>query len=339
MNNSQNETLYYKQINYDYEDKIKLSEETISDWINHWGIRKVYASISFGSQSVVLFDLVAKVAAHGCHNDSIKNSDMKFVYIDTGVELPGNIETAYRYKDKYPTMLDIVHNDKPPEEIIKNGYPLISKGVTRCVSDVQRAKVKYNDTYKESYTYKRIVQGHGRYSLKEKQLYLLDVDVPVNSNCCNDFKMKPLRKWEKQECRYYPFTGEIKEESRNRRDGIAKQGLNRYNASIVKKSTPLGIWTQQDIIRYTLEHDLDYSCEYGRILEENGVLRFSDEQRTGCYICPYGACREGNKDNSLLRLERKYPEIHRKVISDVEKGGLGFRKSYEIQGIKYSNYL
>ena len=73
--------------NYSLEDKIKLSNEIIIEFVESIDDKsKIFISSSFGKDSVVMIDLVRKIYPN-----------IPIGYVDTGVEQPSCIELSKTY--------------------------------------------------------------------------------------------------------------------------------------------------------------------------------------------------------------------------------------------------
>lgn len=104
------------------------------------------------------------------------------------------------------------------------------------------------------------------------------------------------------------IVGTLAEESKLREYVWRKNGCNAFN-SATPKSTPLSFWTSQDIMRYLQITKIPYCSIYGEIKEENGVLRFTGCQRTGCTGCLFG-CQNDGEPNRLQKLKITHPKIY-----------------------------
>ena len=66
----------------------------------------------------------------------------------------------------------------------------------------------------------------------------------------------------------------------------------------------MSFWTEQDVLQYIRKYNIRYASVYGQILEDdNGNLRFSGCQRTGCMFCMYGVHMEKGKNRFQLMKE------------------------------------
>ena len=98
--------------------KIKMTQQRIREWVNHWGLDEVYVSFSGGKDSTVLLTIAREMYP-----------SIKAVFIDTGLEYP-EIRDFVRTWDN----VDWVKPKMNFKQVIeKYGYPFISKEVSECV--------------------------------------------------------------------------------------------------------------------------------------------------------------------------------------------------------------
>ena len=100
------------------EIKVKMTQQRIREWVNHWGEDGVYISFSGGKDSTVLLHIAREMYP-----------GLKAMFIDTGLEYP-EIREFVRTFDN----VDIVRPKMNFRQVIeKYGYPFISKEVSECV--------------------------------------------------------------------------------------------------------------------------------------------------------------------------------------------------------------
>lgn len=83
-----------------------------------------------------------------------------------------------------------------------------------------------------------------------------DSDIKVSSQCCNVMKKQPAKKFEK-ESGLKPFIATMAAESNLRKQEYIKKGCNSFETKR-PAYTPLGFWTEQDILQYLVENNLPY---------------------------------------------------------------------------------
>ena len=89
---------------------------------------------------------------------------------------------------------------------------------------------------------------------------------------------------------------------------------------------PMGFWLEKNVLEYIKKYDLPTFFVYGKLVEENGELRFTGEQRTGCKLCLFGIQFDTER---LKRLKQIEPQTYKFAVKPVEEGGLGYRKVIE----------
>lgn len=176
----------------------------------------------------------------------------------------------------------------------------------------------------------------------KKYKYLLFSDFNISDKCCNVMKKRTAHLYQKQTKRY-PIIGIMASESALRMNAWTKNGCNAYNASN-KNSTPLSFWTEQDIFQYILQEDLEIASVYGDIIEENGKLKTTRCNRTGCVFCGFG-CHLEKEPNRFQKLKETHPKLYDYCINgggynengvwEPMNGGLGLGHVLDEIGVNY----
>lgn len=259
-----------------------------------------YASTS-GADSCVLDWIISKT----CYDKEIERVSV------AGAEPVENIKLLSKRGD---TLLKCTTDKK---QIITDwGYPMINKSQAMCISRYHRGDEIVKDKRLNGYigrNGKLITDG----KISNKYKELIHAPFEVSEKCCDKFKKKPLKNYVKQN-KKYAITGELAEESRNREIQYLKHGCI-LNSESKTKCTPLGFWTKQDILECIKKYNIEVSELYGEVIEENGILKFSGEQRTGCDICGFGLLYD------LDRLKR-FKERHPKQYNYMMDGGKWIQK-------------
>jgi 3'-phosphoadenosine 5'-phosphosulfate sulfotransferase (PAPS reductase)/FAD synthetase len=297
------------------ERKIQVTQTRIIEWYQHWD-GKVYVSFSGGKDSTVLLDLARRIYP-----------DIPAVYVDTGLEYP-EIKQFVRTKD-YVTWL---RPEMRFDEVIKKyGWVYPSKDVALYVY-----YARGNTPKKQNYINRlRGLDDNGEPSQfrkrYEKYAYLLDAPFKISHRCCLIMKEKPLRKYERTN-KVYPIVGTMADESQRRKEAWLKTGCNAFDGD-VKTSQPMSFWTEQDVLRYIKLFNVPYASIYGEFIDDNGTLRATGEQRTGCMFCPIG-CHLDNP-NKYQRMKITHPNQYKYCMKSVEEGGLGLAQVLDYIGVPY----
>lgn len=282
--------------------KVIFTQKKIREWYEHWQ-GDVYVSFSGGKDSTVLLDIVKDMYP-----------DVLSVFCDTGLEYPEVRELALRKAD---VVLKPEMNFK--QVIEKYGYPIPSKEQAFFIRQARHSKPRT----------RALRLGEGRYSVSRKWRYLLTAPFEISEQCCNVMKKKPFRKFERER-ELKRMTAMMADESSLRERQYMARGCNAFSDKN-PASMPMAIWLEQDVLRYIVEHDIEYASCYGEIVDDDsGKLRCTREDRTGCMFCMFGIQYDGTP-NRFQRMERDYPKQYDYCINK-----LGIGKVLDYVGIPYA---
>ena len=286
------------------EIKIRKSLRRIEEFIDYYGENGVYISFSGGKDSTVLLDLVRKVN---------KNIEAVFVINPVQPETFKFIKTIDN--------LTILKPEMTFEEVVKKyGYPFISKEQANYLHDIR---------YSTEYMRERRINGdeNGRFKLSNKYRYLINSPYPISHKCCEVMKKKPIKKYEKLTGKV-PFIGTLAEESALRTQSYLKTGCNSFNSKR-PNSTPLGFWTEQDILEYIYKYKLPINEAYGEVIIEDDKYKTTKCSRTGCIACGFGVHLEKNP-NRFEKMKEEYPKQYEYYFNK-----LNYKEICDYIGIKY----
>jgi 3'-phosphoadenosine 5'-phosphosulfate sulfotransferase (PAPS reductase)/FAD synthetase len=273
--------------------KIKMTEERIKEYYEHWN-GMVFVSFSGGKDSTVLLHIARKLYPR-----------MPAVFVDTGLEYPEIKE--------FVNTIDNVMWIRPKisfyEVIKKYGYPIISKKVARYVHDLQNA----NDKNKATCNLRRT--GFNRkgifcksQKLPKKYLYLVDAPFKISDKCCDIMKKRPIYFYKKLTKRH-PITGMMAEESETRLKQYLDQGCNYYTSNKNNSmSMPMSFWTEKDVWDYIRKNKISYSNIYDKGFK-----------RTGCMFCMFGVHLEKEK-NRFQIMKQTHPKQYKYCIDKLGCG-------------------
>lgn len=298
------------------EAKVRMTEARIMAWYEHWD-GEVYVSFSGGKDSTVLKHIV----------DSIY-SNVPSVFVNTGLEYPEVRMFALRQKN----VVRVDPKLKFYEIIEKYGYPVISKEISDAVYEARRSLEKdpNANTFRVQRLKGTLKKSDGTLSQYNcpKYAYLLDAPFTVSAKCCNFMKKEPLKRYEKETGRK-PITGTMTHESRARLTSWLKTGCNSFDGK-VPMSKPLSFWTEQDILQYIVENNVEIAPVYGEIKRhETGKFYLTGEQRTGCMFCMFGVHLE-KEPNRFQRMKETHPKQY-----DYCMNKLGCKQVLDYIGVKY----
>lgn len=303
--------------------KINMSCQRIRDWVEYWD-GDCYISFSGGKDSTVLLDLVK----NKCGYDYIPA-----VFVDTGLEYPELKEFAYTRAD------EVLRPKKTFVEVVKDcGYPIVSKENAKKINEVRTTKSEYLRSVR-LYGSDKGTMG----KLSEKWKFLLNAPFKIGSKCCDIMKKNPCHKYERK-TKFKPITGTMAEESKLRQHTWVKQGCNAFSNSR-PISAPLSFWTEQDVLQYIAQENLEIASVYGEIKQdEKGKYYTTGYHRTGCIFCGFG-CHLEKEPNRFQRLKETHPKLYDYCINGGEYNkegmwqpntkGLGMGKVLDYIGVKY----
>jgi hypothetical protein len=191
--------------------------------------------------------------------------------------------------------------------VIENkGLPLVSKKVARQIRTLRtpsKRNAKIRNLYLTGVTSKGISCARFKIAAKWKPL----VFAPFNCSeqCCDIMKKEPLSRIEKETGRK-PIIGIMSEESDSRKMGMIGAGCNLYDSKH-PISRPLKNWKKQHILQYVIDNKVQISSIYGEIINKNGALVTTGEERTGCMFCGFGAHLE-KPTNRFQRMAITHPK-------------------------------
>ena len=155
---------------------------------------------------------------------------------------------------------------------------------------------------------------------KEKYLPLArDIPVPISHYCCQVMKKSPLKAFQKKSG-LHPILATMADESRVRTQAWLRTGCNAFDGNS-PKSQPMSFWTEQDVLKYIVENDIEIANVYGDIvsideqgneydprftLSEGCKLKCTGCQRTGCIFCAFGA-HSDRGETRFQRLAKTHP--------------------------------
>ncbi len=290
--------------------KIEMSKRRIKEFYEHFD-GNVYVSFSGGKDSTVLLHLVRSLYP-----------DVIGVFVDTGLEYP-EVKEFVKSVDN----VTIIKAEFPFYKVITEyGYPVISKEVARFIEDNRRNPNGY--TAKKFNPNSDYVKKYGsRYDLS-KWNFLKESNIKISSKCCDVMKKRPSKKFEK-ETMLKPFIATMAAESNLRKQEYLKKGCNSFNSKR-PASTPLGFWTEQDILQYIVEFNIPYSSVYGEIeKDKKGKFYTTKAKRTGCMFCMFGVhCEKSPNKFEIMKIT--HPKLYDYCINQ-----LGCGKVLDFIGVKY----
>lgn len=194
---------------------------------------------------------------------------------------------------------------KSKVEVLREfGYPVLSKEIANKIALLQ------NPTEKNATVRHAIITGetgaYGGYRkgtrMKLAQKWLdrfggadpegaalgyKEAPFKVSDRCCYYLKERPCDIWAKEH-RSAPYLGLMASEGGRRQKALMINGCNYYGKDATR-SAPFAIFDRQDLLQLALDLNVPVPAIYGEIVrDEDGQLRTTGAQRTGCTMCGFG---------------------------------------------------
>lgn len=294
------------------EAKINATKRRIMDWYDYWE-GQVYLSFSGGKDSTVLRHIIESMPI-----------SIPYVFVDTGLEYP----EVRRFATKHATV--ILKPELRFDEVIeKYGYPVISKEVSNVVDGARRSIVKGVDSARLKRIQGRLEGKDGGYSQFNcpKYEYLLDAPFKISDKCCDIMKKKPFHLYEK-ETGFKPITGMMASESRKRLMGWLNTGCNAFDTP-KPQSNPMAFWTEQDVLKYIYDFNIDIADVYGDVVIDNDEYKTTGVNRTGCMFCLFGITYE-EKPNRMQLMAKTHPRQYEYCMNQ-----LGIKNVLDYISVEY----
>lgn len=208
------------------------------------------------------------------------------------------------------------------------------------------------------------LEKFGGYANDEEGTNYQKPDFKVSSKCCYYLKEKPCDDWAKTH-HSVPFLGLMASEGGRREKSLKMHGCNYWGKTTVR-SCPFAIFMRQDLLKLAVEMDELYKSLrdelkqqgvasgrlksdfempeslvptiYGEIAENNGELRTTKAQRTGCAMCGFGIQLEKRPHRFDQLRERNEKEWHYWMYdccTDANGQKFGWAKVLDYIGVDY----
>lgn len=195
---------------------------------------------------------------------------------------------------------------KSKVEVIREfGFPVISKEKARKIEILQtpdspkqtfihaimtgdmgeQGKFQHSDKIKLPDKWLSLFGG--LYNQHRPDLICQCAPFKCSAECCKWMKELPSQDWQKKN-KVFPYLGLMASEGGQREKGLMKNGCNYYGKTTTR-SCPFAIFTRQDILQLATDLKVKVPAVYGEIVQdEDGALRTTKAQRTGCSMCGFG---------------------------------------------------
>jgi 3'-phosphoadenosine 5'-phosphosulfate sulfotransferase (PAPS reductase)/FAD synthetase len=276
------------------DEKIQRTKELILEWYLQYD-GKVYVSFSGGKDSTVLLHITRSMRT--C-------KDIVGVFSDTGLEYP-EIRDFVKKQDN----ITWIRPKLTFKEVLeKYGWPVVSKEQSHFLYDLRTSKSEKLKNYR--------LNGGGRSGtsgkLSLKWRPLISADFKISDKCCDVMKKRVFKTYEK-ETGFKPILGVMAGESRLRLQQFIGGNCNAFSDKH-PKSRPMLFWTEQDVLEYIKRFNLEIATVYGEIKEENGKLKTTGVERTGCMFCMYGLHLESTP-NRFDKMKETHPKQYDYIMN------------------------
>lgn len=240
--------------------KQRMTFWRIKGWVEEYGEDGVYVGFSGGKDSEVLLDMVRKYYPR-----------IKAVFIDTGLEYPIIKQFVKKFEN-----VDIIRPSMTFKEVlIRYGYPIISKEVASVIHEAKNLKPGKKATSRIKRLNGELRDKNGEPSMFNipHYKYLMYAPFKISDKCCDVMKKAPAHRYENATNRK-PILGQMADESRLRKQKWLKYGCNAFELKN-PQSNPMSFWTENDVLQYIKENNLEIAKPYGKIMEERGAENVS----------------------------------------------------------------
>lgn len=250
---------YRQRLALPYEVKVRWAEQRIRQWYNHWA-GMVYVAYSGGQDSQTLLHIVRamypEVPAVFCHEPTFRE------VLDV-VRATENV-VWLKPRMNIKAIID------------RWGYPIISKQVSGHVGKARSAGPGSATWVLRTTGRTTYGKRSPRSKIPAKWMKLLTAPFKVSDHCCDIIKKQPSAAYGRETGRY-GMIGTRASEGRRRELAYKRTGCNAFDLR-QPRSTPLAIWSADDVQRYISENGIKVATVYGM-----------GYTRTGCMACGFGA--------------------------------------------------
>lgn len=272
-----------------YEAKVTLAETRIRDWVFTCAeFGKNYAVSVGGLDSITLLAFARKVL-----NENVD-----------GISVSGLEDKSIQAVHKEMGVIAIKPLKSKVQVIKEFGYPIISKQTSAKISRLQTpgddspiikaymtgdegawGHFGHNERFKIPDKWLKLFGG--LYGEFRPDLHCQVAPFKVSDQCCFWLKEEPARRYQ-QEHNIWPFLGLMQSEGGRRQYSLRMHGCN-YVGKDTARSCPFNFFSRQDLLQLALDLSVHVPEIYGEIVrDEDGTLRTTKAQRTGCSMCGYG---------------------------------------------------
>jgi len=298
-----------------------IIDNVIKAWtiINNRGFERIGCSISGGSDSDIMLDIV-----HKCDKDK----KVRYFWFDTGLEYQATKDHLEYLEQKYGINIERERAIKSiPLSCKEYGQPFISKEVSSRLETLQNKNFDFKD-----HDYEYMAKNYGitvaiwwcnkkpRFQINQNKylkefLMAYPPTFKISSKCCNYAKKNVADKMAKKHNFDLMIIGVRKAEG-----GIRASA---YKSCFDSESNK-GYAKYRPLFWYLNSDKEDYENNQ-KIIHSNCYRKYGFK-RTGCACCPYGHVHQ-ELFKELKVLEKYEPQLY-KAVNNVFKDSYEYTKKY-----------
>lgn len=263
--------------------------EVIKKTINKYGEDNFYLSFSGGKDSQVVNKLL---------DMALPNNKIPRVFCNTGIEYNAIVKFVKALKEQDNRFEIILPRKNIKQTLEEVGYPFKSKEHSCKVGRYQNGS-RSSSVMK----YKEGKNRSEKYACPKRLLYQYEdsFKLKISEQCCNEFKKKPFKDYQKKSGRSIAITGMMKQEG----------GEREYINCIVTKNDKVVKFHPLAIVSFEWEEWFinEYQIQLCQLYNEPYNFK-----RTGCKGCPYSL----DLQNQLATMEVYMPN-ERQQCEDIWK--------------------
>lgn len=321
-----------------YSAKVQHAKNRAREFYNHPEIENCHVSVG-GLDSITLLCFLRSIGINvpAVSVSSLEDKSIQAVHKQLGVIALKPIKTKVSVIQEF-------------------GFPVLSKEIARKISLLQNpspknATVRHAIITGETGEYggnrtgtrmkmaQKWLELFGGYENETEGVNYKTPDFKVSDKCCYYLKEKPCDDYAKQN-HSSPYLGLMASEGGRRQKALMMHGCN-YITEGTKRSAPFAIFTRQDLLQLALDLEVPVPEIYGKIeRDQDGTLRTTGAQRTGCSMCGFGIHMEKRPHRFDLLWRRNEAEWRFWMyscygISETEKHSIGWGHVLDYIGVEW----
>ena len=333
---------YYNAMSY--EDKIDVATARVLEWTELCAdAGKNYAVSVGGLDSITLLIFCRKILGEcrGASVSALEDASIQKVHEELGIEKIKPDMNFHRVLNElgFPILSKQIagkleHLQVPPDQADKR---LLYFNHALMTGDTGPwGHFEHSESMKLDDDLLKLFGGH--YNDARPDLECKVAPFKVSDQCCKVMKENPAKRWQ-EENNIYPFLGLMQVEGGQRRFSLRKYGCN-YVGKDPVRSCPFNYFNRQDLLTLALDLKVPIPEIYGEIIrDDEGKLRTTKAQRTGCAMCGFGVQLEArpHRFDRLKERNRKYWDfLMYRCVTD-ESGTYGWGRVLDWLGIEWEN--